>query len=216
MSDHFEEARRRAQLQKQENQQSNKERELRKAIDENKARTSQLETKNGQLGGKMADFNKLEKPTQEQKDQFFKDSQAMKTNAADIQKYKQELPNRQQALKDFQIQQQAKTQGAKITNAGAEKQHDRHAVTPTPTGTSKGDLKREYHKAQPNAYQPKKMEMSNSTEVNNTNYQNQSNKPAAKGSEHFKTAQQQAKENESKPKQQQQTNQNQNNNDNER
>ena len=165
----------------------------------------------------MADFNKLEKPTQEQQDQFFKDSQAMKTNANDIQKHKQELPKKQQELKDFQIKEQAKTQGGKINNVGAEKQHDRHAVTPTPTGTSKGDLKREYHKKQANPYEAKKMPMSDTKDIKDMNHENKGNQPPAKGSEHFNTAQKQAKENESKPKQPQQpTKGNENENDNER
>lgn len=214
MSDHFEQARRRAQLQQQENQQHQQERELRKEIDRIQKETPQLQERNKVL---QDEFKKYpNKPTPEQEAQHGKNTDEYRQNLSTIEKNKLELPQKQQELKDLQFKDQAMTQAGKIHNNGYEESYKDHAVTPPSSMTSKGGVKREFHQTTANSYPPKPMPMSNANEVINTNYQNKENQPKAKGSEHFNAAEKKGKENESKPKQPQQTNQNQNENDNER
>ena len=205
-SDLFEQAKRKAQLQKQENQLTQQEQQLRNDISENKAQTDKLQNRNKELDGKFQSFNP-DKATEEQAKQFNQDTQEHKGNVSKIQKNQQELTQKQQQLKEFQLKEQAKVQGDKIKNQGAERGHERYAVSPDATGTKKGDIKRQYHQTQANSYPPKKMEMSDAKDIKNMNHEKQRSNSSL-----YDQAKDKGKENKDNPQQQTQAKQNEQDN----
>ena len=109
----------------------------------------------------------------------------------------------------MQIKEQSTVQGGILLNNKTEEQHQRYVDTQTPVGIKNGGVKREFHQTEAKPHQPPLMPMSEAKQHNDINYENKGNQPATKGSEHYTTAQEEAKKNESKPKDQQQTNENQ-------
>ena len=207
-SDHFEQSKQKAQLRRKEQEFSKKIESRSNDVEQNKAQTSTLEKRNNELEGNFKSY--LDKPTEDKRPQFEKDTQEHKKNTSQIQKLKQELPAKQQKL-DEAVKERGQLENKQLEKQGLDKSYKGHAVSPNATGTKKGDVKREYHQAQPNARQPNAPDVPDAKDTKDMNWQNKQ-----PNSQLTQQAKDKAKENQAKPKEQQQTQSKQNEQDNER
>mgnify|MGYP001796542984 CR=1 FL=1 len=191
--DRMQAARDRANLQQKEYELSQQERQLRDSIEHSNIENRKLENRKSELQNSIKKHPN--KPTPEQQAQFFKDSQEYKQVSDRIETVKRDLVQKNQQLKDLQTKQQASLQAQNLRQAGLENQHDRHAISPNPTGTRKGDVKRVYHQATSNSRQPQAPNHSNAKEIQDWNKDNQP-KP---NSPLMQKAKEQAVENQHKP-----------------